>query len=352
MARADGLDSQGGEEAMMRRYLARFRRQGGQIAIVYAGALIALVGAVGLGADVAVMYFNWLSMQKAADAAALAGANDLPEDPDTAKTTAKQYAELNGLTAGEVGDPVVVVPNDGSTSTITVNAARDVPYFFGKVFGLKQQLIQVSATAASPGSPSCIGCTLPGTPANPGTFGSYVGQWGLIPVGLQYTTNWKWDQPISLTQGGTGKNGTYGPGNWGSLALGGQGGNNERSNLANGYSGPVNIGDWVNTEPGQKVGPIDQGMNDRMAAAASMDSSGTFLAHVPNNPRAVIFPLVDWNNPNGRAGVQVMGFAMAWVDSVSGGTISAHFITQVSPNSVINTSAANNGVKSMPILIK
>ncbi len=337
---------------MMRRYSYSFHRQAGQIAIVYAAALIVLIGALGLCGDVAVMYYNWLSMQKAADAAALAAANDLPEDPDAAKTVAKQYAQLNGLSAAEVGDPVVVVPNDGSTSTITVNASRNVPYFFARVLGFRQQLVQVSATAASPGSPSCIGCTLPGTPANPGTFGSSVGQWGLIPVGLQYTTNWQWDQSISLTHGGNGKNGTYGPGNWGSLALGGQGGNNERSNLADGYSGPLNIGDWVNSEPGQKVGPIDQGISDRMAAAASMDPGGTFSNHLPNDPRAVIFPLVDWNSPNGRSAVQVKGFAMAWIDSVNGGTINAHFITQVSPNSVMNTTAANHGVKSMPILIK
>jgi Flp pilus assembly protein TadG len=338
---------------MMRRLLSRVRERSGQIAIVYAGALVALIGAVGLGADVAVMYFNWLTMQKAADAAAIAGANYLPEDATGASNTAISYGELNGLKAAEINTPVVVVPNDGTAPTITVSAAREVPYFFGKVFGLKQQLIQVSSTASEPGSPSCIGCPPSGTPSGPSTFGTYIGQYELIPVGIQYNTPWKWDQAIALTQGGGGKNKNYGPGNWGSLALGGQGGNNERSNLANGYTGPLNIGDWVNTEPGQKVGPIDQGMSDRMNAAATSDPTGTYLSHNEGDPRAVVFPLVDWNNqPNGRAAVQVKGFAMAWVDSVAGGQINAHWIQQVTPGSVPNTTAADNGVKGMPILIK
>jgi hypothetical protein len=320
----------------------------GQIMVFYALALAALLGVTALCTDVAVMYWNWLSMQKAVDAAALAGANYLPEDPTTASSQAVNYGELNGLTAAEIGSPSIAA----NLSSITVNAARNVPYYFGRVLGLTQQLVQVSATAAAPSSPSCIGCPPAGSPPPPSTFGTYVGEYGLIPVGLQYDTPYKEGESIQLTQGGTGNNSTWGPGNWGSLALGGQGGSNERSNLANGYSGPVAIGDWVLTEPGQKVGPIDQGVNDRINNGKGKDPSGSFSTHTLDDARAAIVPLVDWNNPNGRSSVQIKGFAMVWLDSASGGVINAHFICQVAPDSVPNTSVADNGVQGVPILIK
>ncbi len=326
----------------------RSRYGRGQVMALFALALVVLIGSLALCTDVAVMYWNWLSMQKAVDAAALAGAHYLPEDSTTASNQAVNYGELNGLTASEIGSPDIAA----DLKSITVNASRNVPYYFGRVFGLTQQRVEVSATAAAPSSPSCIGCPPNGAPPPSPTFGSYVGEYGLIPVGLQYNTPWAEGESIQLTQGGTGKNGTYGPANWGSLALGGQGGSNERSNLANGYSGPLNIHDWVNTEPGQKVGPIDQGIADRISTAMTMDSAGTFSSHSLDDPRAAILPLVDWNHPNGRSAVQIMGFVMVWIDSASGGTIKAHFIRQVAPDSVPNISAADNGVQGMPILIK
>jgi uncharacterized membrane protein len=46
----------------------------GQIAVVTTFAIATLLGAMALGTDVAVMYFNWVQLQKGADAAALAGA--------------------------------------------------------------------------------------------------------------------------------------------------------------------------------------------------------------------------------------------------------------------------------------
>jgi hypothetical protein len=269
-------------------------------------------------------------------------------DPTSASSQAVNYGKLNGLSQSEIGSPSIAA----DLSSITVNAARNVPYYFGRMLGLSRQLIQVSATASAPLPISCVGCPTNGAPPPSPTFGSYIGEYGLIPVGLQYNTPWVEGESIQLTQGGSGKNGTYGPANWGSLALGGQGGSNERSNLANGYSGPLSIGDWVDTEPGQKVGPIDQGVADRINNGKGKDPSGTFNTHSLSDARAAILPLVDWNNPNGRKAIQVKGFVMVWLDNASGGVINAHFIRQVAPDSIPNTAAADNGVRGMPILIK
>ena len=63
-----------GEKAMK---LGKFRK--GQIAVVMTLVIATLVGVMSLGADVGVMYYNWVQLQKGADAAAVAGASYLNE---------------------------------------------------------------------------------------------------------------------------------------------------------------------------------------------------------------------------------------------------------------------------------
>jgi Flp pilus assembly protein TadG len=315
------------------------KRPQGQIAVLFTLALVALVGAIALSTDVLVMYSNWQSMQKAVDAAALAGANSLPVDPAGAITTAQNYAASNGLTAGEVGTPAVT-PDD---QQITVNASRRVPYYFGRVLGLTSQLVSVSSTAAAPAPISKVGGV---SDASYGSYGTTTGEYPLIPIGLDYRTQYDYNQPVTMNQG------SVGPGDWGSLALGGVGGANLRSNIANGYSGPVSVGDWITTEPGKKVGPVDQGFNDRLSAGQSEYPNATFSSHTSDDPRAVVLPVVDWSTAQGRSSVLVHGFAMVWLDSVSGGTIYGHFIQQVVPDSLPNSQAADWGAHGAPILIK
>jgi uncharacterized membrane protein len=90
--------------------LERFRK--GQMAIVLTLAIATLLGVMALGGDVGVMYYNWMQLQKGADAAALAGANYLnggvtfvstnvnancTGQPDDAQKAACTYAINNGL---------------------------------------------------------------------------------------------------------------------------------------------------------------------------------------------------------------------------------------------------------------
>jgi Flp pilus assembly protein TadG len=319
---------------MLKRSFFRYRSKG-QTAVVFTLAAATLVGVMGLGADVAELCFNWMLLQKAADAAVLAGANYLPQMPDVAVSTANSYAVNNGVRPAEIVS--TQVSSDDQEITITVQ--RTVPYYFLKVLGLFSGGVSASATAAVPKPAVTVG------KSGSGTYGGTVGKFGLIPIGLDYTTPYTPDQPVTLNYG------QVGPGNWGSLALGGVGGSNLRTNIANGYSGPVTIGDWVTTEPGVKVGPVDQGFNDRITAAQSQDPSGNYQTHSLTNARIIVIPMVDWGNINGRSQVQVMGFAAMWLDGVSGGQINTHFITQVIPDSLGGPGPVY-GANGQPILIK
>ncbi len=336
----------------------KFRQNKGQVAVAIILVMTVLLGSVGLGADMALLYFNWVILQKGVDAGALAGAGYLQSDLQAvpqAINVAVTYAENNGIKNSELqkdangNEAYVPGPN---YSTITVTAKRTVPYAFFKLIGLPNGIVAATATAQMPLAPSCVNCTsaqpTPGSQptVTPGNICSSPGQCNVIPIGLDFSTPYTFNQPVQLNEN------KVGPGNWGSLALGGVGGANERTNIANGYGGPLAVNQWVDTEPGKKVGPVDQGFNDRISQAQSEFPNGTFDAHSPNDPRVIILPMVNWNSPNGRSQVEIMAFAALWVDSISGGTIQADFIDTESFNSTGDPNAPFRGARGRPILIK
>jgi hypothetical protein len=314
----------------------------GQVVPLVALVIVVLLGSIALGTDVAVHYYNWVQMQKAADAGVLAGANSLPDNPSTAISTAKQYAELNGVASSEITS-TTVASNDLS---ISMTIKRTVPYYFAKVLGLSNGTLQVSAAAAPQAAPECVGCSgPPGSPNNPTPAAcDNTGDCQVIPIGLDVNTTYSNGEQIVLQQG------QVGPGNWDLLALGGVGGNNLRTNIADGYSGYIAMGQWVTTEPGKKVGPVDQGFQDRMDAAATSYPDDTYSSFNPNNPRVMVLPVVNWEGQNGRSQVEVDAFATVWLDSYNGGQVTVNFISTVVANSFGDPSAPNFGGHGHPTL--
>jgi Flp pilus assembly protein TadG len=327
------------------------RSSRGQMVVIVALIIPVLLGAISLGTDVAVFYFNWMQLQKAADAAALAGANYLPDNPSTAQSTAIAYAESNGIKAAEI-IATSVASNDLS---ISVTLQRTVPYFFARTLGLSTGQISTSATASPQYAPSTVNASTSGqvpsggdsNGAN-GTNCSTIGACDLIPIGLDSNTTYTDGQQITLQQG------EIGPGNWDLLALGGTGGANLRTNIANGFNSMLSVGDWVTTEPGKKVGPVDQGFQDRLDTAASVDPNGTYASHTLNDPRVMILPVVDWEGQHGRSSVEVMAFASVWLDSYSSGQVTVNFINQVIANSYgnANSTAPFFGTRGTPFLTR
>jgi Flp pilus assembly protein TadG len=325
------------------------RKSSGQTLVIVALMLPVLLGAVALGTDVTMFYFNWVQLQKAADSAALAGANWLPDNASQATATANQFAQSNGVKASEIVSTTVTSDN----LFISIKLHRTVPYYLAKVLGLTQGIVSTSATATPQFSPSTVNASTPGqippggdnNGANGGSCAS-IGSCGLIPIGLDSNTVYSDGTKITLQQG------QLGPGNWDLLALGGVGGSNLRTNIADGFNSMLSVGDWVTTEPGKKVGPVDQGFQDRLDTASSGDPSGTYQSHTLNDPRVLILPVVDWQHPNGRSSVQVKAFASVWLDSYSNGQVTVHFISQVTANSFGDPNAPYFGARGTPILVQ
>jgi hypothetical protein len=295
----------------MKRHGDRVRARG-QTAVIFSLVIVALLGAIALCTDVGTFYINWEEMQKATDAAVLAGANFLPSTPSTAKSTAQQYAQMNGI------QPSEIVATDISSNDMQLEmiVQRTVPYYFGKVLGLTSQVVKVRSVAAVQASQTAA---------------------GLVPIGIQQG-NYTLYQQMTIHM--PPQNTTIGPGNWEPLAMGyspnqDPGGSNYKTNIENGYSNPLSIGDYIYTEPGQLNGPTQQGINYRLNEATTTDPTGTDVNHTLNDPRMIEVPIIDFNNVNGSGAVQILGFAELWIVSVDGaGDITVDFINQVVASNV------------------
>lgn len=119
-----------------------FKDEDGAVVVIVALALVVLLGCMALVVDAGVMYVNRSNMQNVADAAALAGAQDLPNKVN-AEATAFFYAAQNG-----VPDPVVNTPYKGNSRKIEVTCTRTVPYMFARVIGFEDAVVSARSVAA------------------------------------------------------------------------------------------------------------------------------------------------------------------------------------------------------------
>jgi Flp pilus assembly protein TadG len=149
------------------------REESGQSLIVVAGAIITLIAIIGLGVDLGVVYVEKVRLARAMDAAALAGAQELPIE-EAAHKRALEYLVANGYGAGEAcietlgsslgsascagseADTIITIDterfrDEGQENTanrITVYATQKVPLNFMRVLGVVDEApVAASATA-------------------------------------------------------------------------------------------------------------------------------------------------------------------------------------------------------------
>jgi hypothetical protein len=308
----------------------------GQAMFLVILALPVIVGVLTLVVDVGNLYFNQVSMQVAIDSGVLSGALYLPSYPAQAISVAEDYAERNGIKASEIVSCTVSPDN----KTVLMTTGRTLPCSFCAVLG------EGAAHAdAAPGPETNSGS---GTGIRTSASALIVpirAATGMVPLGVDYRTDLSFGNVVQIKQG------QVGTGNWSPLALGGSGGDNYRSNIENGYPSKVSVGDSIQTETGNLVGPTNQGFQYRISMGLNQFSTGTFQNHDLNDPRVTLIPIVDFSNINGSSQVPVKGFAMMWIVSINGqGTITCYFIQQSVPNAQPDpTETASTGATT-PIL--
>ncbi len=131
--------------------IARARREAcrdeGQAAVLTVIFLVVLLGMSALAIDVGTWYHEKRALQAEVDAAALAGAQALPEDTGQARALAVEYAKENGgdLDPDAISITSDIVPND----TINIHMSKDAPGFFSRVLGISSVTVGAKASARS-----------------------------------------------------------------------------------------------------------------------------------------------------------------------------------------------------------
>lgn len=133
----------------------RHRASRGQVLVIFAGALVTLLSLSAVVVDVSWYWANTLRVQRAADAAALAGVVDLPGDVAGAKAAAVTAAGQNGyaLTNGCKADNITpssvpgICANQDSANDrqLDVTVSAPVGTFFMRLLGINT----ITATRAS-----------------------------------------------------------------------------------------------------------------------------------------------------------------------------------------------------------
>ncbi len=127
-------------------------RSRGQVLVIFAGALFLLMMMAAIVVDISWYWVNTLRVQRAADAAALAGAVWLPAQVGQAKTIALEEATKDGYTNGPVSGltgKVVVDPQQDGNEPRRLNVTITAPIgtFFMRVIGIPQMTVTRSSKA-------------------------------------------------------------------------------------------------------------------------------------------------------------------------------------------------------------
>lgn len=139
----------------MKSKLKILKDESGQAMILFALVFVVLCGFAAFVIDIGRVSIEKTDLQNAADAAALAGAQDLPS-ASTAKNTAIHYAELNGVDSSNV---TATSPYNGDSAKIEVVCTQTVEYTFARVLGFTTT--EVSARAVAENNSQWDGEALP-----------------------------------------------------------------------------------------------------------------------------------------------------------------------------------------------
>jgi Flp pilus assembly protein TadG len=276
--------------------------------------MVVILGFAAMAVDVGLFLHERRELQKAADAAALAGAQELPGSPGDAQQRAEEWAENNGIDGDEL-EAIEITTTYATNDTITVAVKRDVPFVFARVLGFTSNTMEADATARV-GSPAAMS--------------------GLLPFGVL-------EDAISPTESTVLKYDAQNVshGNFGALGIDGPGGNIYRETIKYGCETPLcsqsqdTCADpTTETKPGNMVGPTREGVEWRIDNTPSecdefdevfQEVDGTYQLTSQCNPfpstgpndssRVVIVPVIG-ELCNGRCDVTILKFAMFFLEEL------------------------------------
>jgi Putative Flp pilus-assembly TadE/G-like len=311
--------------------IAHTRQEQGQTLLLFVLALSVLIGFVALAIDVGLLYEDRRHLQNTADAAALAGVAELPDDPAAAKQKAQEWAVNNGVSSSDI-KTIEVRTTDYANDTVFVEVEADFSWIFGRVLG--QTTSAVSAKAAAQvgslrgsndlmpwaivmGDSACLDATgvqIPGANCS-------------VKVGSDTGSTTGWYGALDLDANGGGSS------EYESNIVDGEA---ETTYCSRGQTEPECDTIEVLALTGNKVGGTGQGIDTRLQAEATpgCDTNGNdiddfdevFTANTSggasytvacgDSPRLIIIPIVTLNGIPVQS-VTIEGWALAYLNGYS-----------------------------------
>jgi Flp pilus assembly protein TadG len=284
--------------------------------------MFSLLGIAGVTIDVG----NWLqsrqSLQAAADAAALAGASQIPSGWGTAQASAAAEFGKNS----RAGDAASYANSSELTNSdsVTVTATRSTPTYFTRLFGLSSITVTAQARA-----------TLE-------SFRTVASNQDVMPWGVMKGSYTPGQSYSIYTDNSSSNNGAL------SLPYV----NNANCPVPNGANPyrdeidgnlnacPVSVGEQLDVKPGQNAGPTRQGIDSRITTWESVDqivqwgANGQATLLDPTSKQLILIPIVEDPNGgtnwlNGSGWVRVVGFAWFIITPSPGYTDNGKTVTGV-----------------------
>ncbi|HET8945059.1 MAG TPA: pilus assembly protein TadG-related protein [Dehalococcoidia bacterium] len=302
------------------------RKQNGQVLILAALAMAAMMGFAALTIDVGLYMEDRRHLQNTADAAALAGAADLPQNPALATAKAQEWALKHGIDAGDI-KKIEVRSNLAANDTIYVEVEQQFNWIFGRVLGMTSDGVGAHAAAR-------VGSLAGGTDFLPWALLStdrdcldsdgdpLFGETCVVKVGAgDATTGW---------YGALDPDGTGGGAN--EYVYNIIDGNVEWNYCIAGDPSPSCVGAHTTIADldGNKTGPTDIGIEKRLAQGAKCDGNGngiddfsevlspnpggdpTYLVSCPDSPWLIILPIVSYSGTPVQQ-VTINGWMLAYL---------------------------------------
>ncbi|MDQ6600273.1 pilus assembly protein [Bacillus salipaludis] len=274
----------------MKRFLSllKLRDESGAALVIVAISMVALLGLTALVIDGGRLYLEKSKLQKAVDAAVLAGAQGLTTNQARAIENAEDVSQKNGYPL--IKDNLTLT-NDSIKAVKQIN----VPLTFARVLGINTA--DVSATAKAIIAP-------------------LKSAKGIAPIAVEKSAV---PDKTNITCGNVeNESGKNSPGNCGFLDIDGNGAPDVEDGIKNGSKKMVSIGDKVSTETGDMNGPIKKAVETDSDSLINSDKDKDWCqsaATADNTCKRVIYiAIIDsWESINGKKQVEILGFAPFWV---------------------------------------
>jgi hypothetical protein len=295
----------------------------GAVLVFTALSLTALLIIGTLAADVGCILTARNQLQSAVDASALAAASGLMVGQSEAIQRAITFC-YNNLC---LDHNIVISATDVTfpeARRVRVAATRPINMFFAKLIGI--EMVQISTSAIA-------------------ELGTIVGTRGMRPWALP-DMGWPTGTPVVIKSGSIGAPGTnpgfFYPINFPPLNRGTpvSGADAYCENIAHGSEDYVFLGDQLQVEPGNMVGPTNQGIQELISLDpnASCQNQQIIDSAYPgySSPRVVTIPLYDSTYPpdSGRSYVTAIGLASFFIQGVQGKDVIGIYIGKMATGQI------------------